>query len=411
MNAGYKFRIYPNKQQRELIDKTISCSRYVWNYFLDFRIELYRFLGKGMNYEGMDRLLTDLKKEHSWLTEVDSRALKNELKDLQSAYNNFFAGRANFPKFKSRKSQFQDYRSQNVIDRKHNRSSIRITDKRHIVIPKLHTVKCRIHRQVKGKILSAKISKTPSKQYFVSLNVENFIPQQLSETQNSVGIDLGIRRAITLSDNKKFDNTKQYQKQAKKLKLLHKRLSRKPSGSRNREKSRLRLAKLYQKVSHCKQDEIHKQTRYIVDNYGIICVEDLDVMSMKKDKGIARLLNNVNLGEYLRCLAYKCKWYGRYFVKIDRYFPSSKMCSHCGKINDKLKLSQKRWKCLHCLSEHDRDENASINIKNEGLRIHHNNIGKNTAGTAGINACEDSVNASLLARVDEAGNIEAICFS
>ena len=363
---AYKYRIYPNKKQQELIRKTFGCTRYVYNYYLDKR----KTDKINYTYVKCAKDLTQLKKELEWLKEVDSVGLQTSLKDLDVAYKNFFSGRSGYPKFKSRKNRHQSYRTS------FSHNNIAFIDK-HIKLPKLGLVKVRDKQVPQGRILNATISQEPDGRFYCSLCCTDVSFKQFAKTNQFVGIDLGLVDFAIFSDGIKIENPRFFEKSEKKLAKLQRELSRKTIGSNRWNKARIKVAKLQKHISNQRKDFLQKLTTLIVKKYDIICIEDLDVKAMKETELTVRnkRVSDVSWSEFRRQLTYKSTWYGRTLSVVDRYYPSSRICHHCGRIDGKKAETIRFWVCPKCNSKLDRDVNAAINILNEGLR---------TVGTMGI---------------------------
>ena len=361
---AYKYRIYPNKQQEELIQKTFGCCRFVYNYYLDKRKEYYEKDKATFTYNMCSKDLTQLKKELIWLKEPDKDSLQKSLKDLDMAYQKFFKEHSGYPKFKSKKDRHKSYRTSCT------NNNIRFENK-HIKLPKLGLVKVRDKQIPQGRILNATISQESNGQYYCSLCCTDVEFVQYEKTSQNIGIDLGLVDFAILSDGAKIENPRFYEKSERKLAKLQRELSRKTIGSNRWNKARVKVAKLQKHISNQRNDFLHKLTTNIVKNFGVISIEDLDVKSMRETDSNTRnkRVGDVSWSEFRRMLTYKCEWYGKTLSVIDRYFPSSQICHCCGHKDGKKDESVRNWICPECHSELDRDVNASINILNEGLRI------------------------------------------
>ena len=369
---AYKFRIYPNKEQKIMIDKTFGCTRFVFNKFLSERKEKYEKNKIKLNAYEQLKELTDLKKEKEWLKEVDSCALQKIVFNLDDAFKNFFRGNG-YPRFKA-KWEHESYTTNNTLNEYKNvkYESIRIDFKNKVItLPRLKKVEFRGYRNIKeivGKIKSATISKDANK-YFVSVLVEvPFIKPTINLT-SIVGLDLGIKDFIVTSNGEKLKN--EVKVNEKRLKGLQKGLARCKPGSKNRYKLKLKIQRLYLKIRNARKHMIYKLANKILKESDIVAVETLDVKSMYQVHSIAKHLNKVPIGDFLNVLKYKADWLGKKAININKYFPSSQVCNRCEYKNEEVKdLSVRKWICPKCGFEHDRDINASENIMFEGLKIY-----------------------------------------
>ena len=316
MEYSYKFRIYPNAEQENLIHRTFGCCRYVYNHYLSKRMELYKENGSTMNYVACAKDLTQLKRELPWLAEVDVTALQSSLRNLDNAFQNFFRRVKNkerpygYPKFKSKHVHRKSYVSKN------NHGTIALSDKK-IRLPKLGMVKCRISKEVQGRILSATVSQNPSGKYFVSLCCTEVEIEKLPAAGKVTGVDLGVKALATTAEGDIYPNNKYLNQSDKKLRRFARRLSRKKKGSRNYEKARIRKARLEEHIANQRRDDIQKATTDLIRKYDVICLEDLKTKGMMNDHRLARSIGDASFFEFRRELEYKAEFYGREVTVID----------------------------------------------------------------------------------------------
>lgn len=367
MLRAYKYRIYPTNEQKALLAKTFGCCRFVYNWALNLKITAYKERKETLGNVYLTNLMkSELKAEHEWLSEVNSQSLQSALRNLDTAYTNFFRNTkaVGFPRFKSRKNK------QSFLCPQHCRVDF---EKGTITIPKAKDIPAVLHRKFKGMVKTVTVSMTPSGRYFASVLVDTAIreiPVTPIQGDTALGIDLGIKSLAVCSDGRTFDNPKNLQKSLDRLKLLQKRLSRKQKDSANRNKACSRVARLQEHIVNSRKDNLHKITHALTHDSQVrtVCMENLNVKGMQRNHHLAQAVGDASFGTFLTLLEYKCRWYGVNLIKIDRFAPSSKTCGKCGYVYKGLKLSERSWTCPECGTHHDRDFNAACNIKEFGLK-------------------------------------------
>lgn len=376
---SYKYRLNPTKAQKVLLDKHFGCSRFVYNYFLNQKIEQYKETKKSDTFNAQSRKLTELKKKEDflWLNEVNSQSSQNVLKNLDCAFQNFFKMKQGFPKFKSK--------------RKNNSFSVPQAIK--LVGDKISVNKFREGIKLLGfgglvgNIKQCTFSKDCRNNYFVSIVVSTEI-ELYQPTGKVIGLDLGIKDLVIDSEGTKQPNRRYTKKYENELRTAHKHLSRKKVGGHQYEKQRLKVTKIHGKISNSRKDNLHKLSTYYVKGYDVICIEDLNIKGMVKNRKLSKHIQNCAWGEFVGMLTYKADWNDKVIVKIDRFFPSSKTCHDCGWKKTDLKLHDRYWVCESCGCEHDRDVNASKNILKEGLNLYSAGTVENTDGDDVNLACK-----------------------
>jgi putative transposase len=358
IQKAYKFRLYPNKEQREILSKFFGQSRFVYNYFLKRRIDYYIEHKddpdkKGLTYFDTTKILTELKKQdgYLWLQESNAQVLQQSLRRLDVAYNNFFNKRAKFPNFKKKVAKQSITIPQNfsIANSKLN-------------IPKLNNIKVTLHRDITGKQKHIVITKESSGKYYVSVICEVVIDIPVKVIEKEIGIDLGLKTFIVTSDGDKINKPKFLHQSENKLKHNQKLLSNKKKGSNNRNKQRIKVARLHEKITNQRNDFLHKISKQLVDENQAIYAEDLNVKGMLANHKLSKSISDCGWYTLIKYLEYKSNWYGNIFKQIDRFFPSSKRCNNCGWINSSLKLSDREWICKNCNTLIDRDTNAAKNV-------------------------------------------------
>lgn len=363
MIKAYKYRIYPTDAQRHRIDNWISTCRFVYNLALETKINAWKSAGINLSAFDLGKQLKDLKTV-DWIADVDSQAFKSEMDKLEKAYKSFFRGNG-FPKFRKKSSAGSFSTSSNKREVNWEASTL--------TIPKIQNIPIKLSRRFEGKIKTVTISRSATGKYFASILVDNGLELPTLKpikSETTIGIDVGIKSFVTTSNGTIFKSIRPLKDNLKRLKVLQQRASRKKKGSQNRRKANKKVALCHEKITNIRTDYIHKVTYTLTHDSQVdsIVIEDLNIVGMMKNHNLAQALNDVSLGEFYRQLKYKCEWNGINLIQIGRFEPSSKLCSVCNHKKDNLKLSDRIWTCGDCGTTHDRDFNASVNIKEMGLK-------------------------------------------
>ena len=386
MFKAFKYRLYPTVPQADKINQNIGCARFVYNQLLDDRIKVYK-----ETKQRSKKTYCDLKKEYAFLKEADSRALLNARENLDEAYDKFFKEPlAGFPKFKSKHKCRWSYTTDN------NNGTVRFDGNR-IRLPKVGYVKVVEHRLHEGRIISATISHERSGEYYASVLCEIEQPKSLPVTDKVVGIDLGLHNIIVCSDGERVPSPKYFRKSEQKLAKIQRAFSRTQKGSNGHEKARLKVARCHQKIKNQRNDFLQKLSTKLIRENQVICLEDLSVKGLERNHKLSKSVTDASFSKFVSMLEYKAEWYGRKVVKIDRFYPSTQLCSGCGYKNESVKglqgLKVREWVCPECGEVHDRDLNAARNILKEGMKV----LNLRNVGDSKFTACHTIFSGDVLA--------------
>lgn len=374
MLKAVKIRLYPNVTQATQINKLLGCYRVVYNQCLARKMKSYSENKVNENLTSLGHFVHhELLKDDNfiWLKEQNTKVIGQAFIDVLNAYKNFFERHAGYPKFKSKKDNKQSCRFVNgAISRRNIYTNYKLS------LANIKNVKFKCSKKYaeylqkhKANIRQATLTKLPCGEYYLSILVDGDLTHEVKESHHTIGVDLGIKDFVITSEGEVFENLHFKKNESKKLIKLQKQLSRKQNGSNNRNKARIKLAKVYKRITDKKQYYLHQVSNYLIDENQVICMEDLNVSGMLKNHKLAENIQELKLGEFRRMLEYKANWYGRKLVFVDRFYPSSKTCNHCGYINKNLKLSDRQWICPDCGKIIERDYNAALNIRDEGIRL------------------------------------------
>ena len=373
MLRAVKIRLYPNVTQATQINKLLGCYRVVYNQCLNRKIKSYEENKVSENRTSLGHFIHhELLKDDNfiWLREQNTKVLKQAVIDMLDAYKRFFKQHTGYPRFKSKKDKQSCRFELGAISKKNIYTNYKLS------LANIKNVKFRCNKKYaeylqrhKENIRQATLTRLPCGEYYLSILVDGDLTRKVKESHNIIGIDLGIKDFIVTSDGEVFDNLHFNKNKSDKLKRLQKQLSRKENNSNNRNKVRIKLAKLYKRITDKKQYYLHQVSNYLIDENQVICMEDLNVSGMLRNHKLAGSIQELNFGEFRRMLEYKANWYGRKLIFVDRFYPSSKTCNHCGYVNKKLKLSDRQWVCPDCGEIIERDYNAALNIRDEGIRL------------------------------------------
>lgn len=360
-HKAYKFRIYPTNTQKELLEKTFGCVRFVYNQMLSDKIAYYEETKKILK-----NTPTQYKEEYPWLKEVDSLALSNAQLHLERAYKNFFKTPKNgFPKYKSKHKSKKTYTTNNV------NGNIKVEDG-YIVLPKVQRVKMRQHREIPSnyQLKSVTVEKKASGRYYASILLKYEKEVMIKKPQSFIGLDYSMGQLCVTSENEVANYPHFYKQALERLKREQRKLTKMEKGSNNRNKQIVKVAKLHERVSNQRKDFLHKMSRQIANAYDCVCIEDLNMQAMSQCMNFGKSVHDNGWGMFTTLLSYKLVEQGKQLIKIDKYYPSSQICHVCGSKNEEVKNFRiRKWECQNCHTIHDRDYNASINIRNEGMRI------------------------------------------
>src|SRR5574343_271208 len=376
MLKAIKIRIYPTDNQEVYINKLLGTCRYIYNNLLSFKKQEYEEKQNNISFGQLGKKLTELKIENEWIKDSHSKVLQQSMVYLYKAYKNFFKEKKGYPKFKSKKDNKQSCRFPIDAISGINGNRINLITQLKNIHYKCSTRDEKYLNKYKDNIRSATLTKTKSGKFFLSILIDGSLTPKLSQPTNQfIGIDLGIKNFVITSNGETYKNLKIKRNNEKKLIKHHKELSRKQKGSNNKNKIRIKLAKQYEKLNNIKENYLHSITNQLLNENQVIIMEDLNIKGMMKNHKLAKSIQELSLYRFKEILKYKAKWFNKEIIEIDKFFPSSKLCSSCGYKNEDLTLKDRAWVCPQCGKTHNRDINAALNILSEGIRIYKETIG------------------------------------
>lgn len=362
MLKAFKYRMYPNREQQDIFNKYFGAVRFVYNWGLEQKIQVYKETGKSISRFTLNNELINLKKENNWLKDIYSQTLQGAILNLENAFTKFFKEKNKFPKFKSKKNRVQSFSIPQHYKVDFDNNKVRL--------PKIGWIKTKLKRKFEGKLKTATVSMTNTGKYYISILIDNDknLPIKSKFNKNStIGLDMGLNFFLIDSNGNKIDNPRILKKQLKRLKRENRKLSRKKKGSNNRNKQKLKIALIHEKIHDIREDFQHKLSYQIVCENQAIAIEKLNIKGMIKNKYLAQSISDVGWASFIKKLCYKAEWYGKTILQLGMFEPSSKICSNCGYHNKDLKLYHRKWTCPDCGFKHDRDINAAINIRDFAL--------------------------------------------
>ncbi len=362
MLKAYKYRLYPTKEQKESFFHHFGACRFVYNWALENKVKSYEQNGKSVSRFTLNKMITELKEEHTWLKNVNSQSLQGATLNLETAFTKFFREKKGFPNFKSKKNPVQSFSVPQFYEVDFDNNKVKL--------PKIGWIKTKLHRKFKGIEKTATLSRTPTGKYYISILVDDEQETPVKSLFNekvTVGIDIGIKDFAVLSNGEKIDNPKYLKTSMQRLNVLQRRMSRKQKGSKNRAKAKNAVSKLHEKISNQRNDFQHKLSSKLIGENQALALETLNVSGMLNNHCLALHIADASWSSFVTKLEYKAEWFGKTILRIGQFEPSTKICNVCGYYNKNLTLADREWQCPDCKTNHDRDINAAINIKKFAL--------------------------------------------